>query len=67
FDEFQGAGKVLISRDEAYEMLKEKSLIELTPVYVYHPEQKKYILCGKLDCAYAVNAANGEIMELNSI
>ncbi|MCY7483705.1 hypothetical protein [Paenibacillus alvei] len=67
FDEFQGAGKVIISRDEAYEMLKEKSLIELTPVYVYHPEQKKYILCGKLDCAYAVNAANGEIMELNSI
>ncbi|EPY05677.1 hypothetical protein PAALTS15_19153 [Paenibacillus alvei TS-15] len=67
FDDFQAADEVVISQDEAYVKLKKKGFIELTPVYVYHPEQKKYILCGKLDCAYAVNAANGEIMELNNI
>lgn len=67
FDEFQAPGKVVISRDEAYQKLKKKSFIELTPVYVYHPELKKYVLCGKLDCPHAVNAANGEVMELNSI
>lgn len=67
FDDFQAADEVVISQDEAYVKLKKKGFIELTPVYVYHPEQKKYVLCGKLDCAYAVNAANGEIMELNSI
>lgn len=66
-DDFQAADEVVISQDEAYVKLKKKGFIKLTPVYVYHPEQKKYVLCGKLDCAYAVNAANGEIMELNSI
>ncbi|MEQ7052873.1 hypothetical protein ABN764_19715 [Paenibacillaceae sp. P-4] len=67
FDDFQAADEVVISQDEAYVKLKKKGFIKLTPVYVYHPEQKKYVLCGKLDCAYAVNAANGEIMELNNI
>ncbi|MDT8979284.1 hypothetical protein RQP50_23885 [Paenibacillus sp. chi10] len=67
FDDFQAADEVVISQDEAYVKLNEKGFIELTPVYVYHPELKKYVLCGKLDCPYAVNAANGEIMELNSI
>ncbi|MCY9529427.1 hypothetical protein M5X04_08790 [Paenibacillus alvei] len=66
-DDFQAADEVVISQDEAYVKLKKKGFIKLTPVYVYHPEQKKYVLCGKLDCAYAVNAANGEIMELNNI
>lgn len=67
FDDFQAADEVIISQDDAYVKLKEKGFIDLTPVYVYHPEQKKYVLCGKLDCQHAMDATSGEIVELNSI
>ncbi|MCM3342588.1 hypothetical protein M3650_29195 [Paenibacillus sp. MER TA 81-3] len=65
FDEFQVQGDITVSKDEAYAKLTES--IELTPVYVYDPGKKKYVLCGKLDCQYAVNATSGEVVALGSL
>ena len=65
FQDFQEPEKTSISKDEAYEKIR--TLIELTPVYVYDFEQKKYILCGKIDCQYGVHAASGEVISLNDL
>lgn len=65
FDQFQAPEKVTISKEEAYEKVKE--LFELKPYYVYDFEQKQYVLCGKLDCHYGVNAGSGEIVLLDEL
>ncbi len=65
FDEFKSEGEIAVSHDEAYDKLK--GWFELTPVYVYDPGQKKYVLCGKLDCNYAVKASSGDVVELDSL
>ena len=65
YDQFQALGKVTIPKEEAYEKLKE--LFELKPYYVYDFEQKQYVLCGKLDCQYGVNASNGEVIALDDL
>ena len=52
YDQFQAADKVTITKEEAFEKIKE--LFELTPYYVYDFEKKQYVLCGKLDCHYGV-------------
>ena len=56
---------VTISKEEAYEKLKEYYSLE--PCYVFNEKLKQYILCGKLDCSYALNAANGEILQLEDM
>ncbi|MBG9794124.1 hypothetical protein ABD76_17080 [Paenibacillus dendritiformis] len=65
FDDFQREEKVAVSHEEAYDKLKGR--LELTPVYVYDAERKKYLLCGKLDCRYGVIGASGDVVELNSL
>lgn len=65
FDQFQIPEKVTINKEEAYEKIKE--LFELKPYYVYDFEQKQYVLCGKLDCHYGVNASNGEVVSLDDL
>lgn len=65
FDDFQSPDKVTITKEEAYEKLK--SLLELKPYYVYDFKQKQYVLCGKLDCKYGVNASNGEVIALDDL
>lgn len=65
FDEFKSEGEIAVSHDEAYDKLK--GWFELTPVYVYNPGQTKYVLCGKLDCNYAVKATSGDVVELGSL
>jgi hypothetical protein len=65
FDEYQIEGGIAVSHDEAFDKLKER--LEFTPIYVYVPVQKKYVLCGMLDCDYAVMASNGDVVELNSL
>jgi hypothetical protein len=65
FDEFEEAEKVSILKEEAYE--KVQHLLELKPYYVYDFEQKQYILCGKLDCQYGVDAINGEVVRLEDL
>ncbi|MEH7385660.1 hypothetical protein V7147_09660 [Bacillus sp. JJ1521] len=65
YDEFEVPGQVIISKDEAYEMLRGK--FELTPYYVYDFEQNQYVLCGKVDCHYGVNATTGEVVSLDEL
>ncbi|UOQ92748.1 hypothetical protein MUO14_20385 [Halobacillus shinanisalinarum] len=65
FDQFQAPDKVAIDKEEAYKKLKE--LFELKPYYVYDFEQKQYVLCGKLDCQYGVNASSGKVIALNDL
>ncbi len=65
FDQFQVPYKVTIPKEEAYEKIKE--LFELKPYYVYDFEQKQYVLCGKLDCQYGVNAGSGEVISIDDL
>jgi hypothetical protein len=65
YDQFQAPDKITVTKDEAYEKIKE--LFELKPYYVYDFEQKQYVLCGKIDCQYGVNAGNGEVISLDDL
>ncbi|SET71097.1 hypothetical protein SAMN05216389_12227 [Oceanobacillus limi] len=65
FDEFQTTENIVLDKEEAYRKLK--SSIELTPYYVYDFQQKQYILCGKIDCQYGVNATTGDVMALDDL
>jgi len=65
FDDFQSPGQVTITKEDAYEKLK--SMFELKPYYVFDFKQKQYVLCGKLDCHYGVNASNGEVIALDDL
>lgn len=65
FNHYQKLEKVTITKEEAYEKLKDK--LELKPCCVYDFDQKKYVLCGKLDCQYGLNAANGEVVALDDL
>jgi hypothetical protein len=62
FDQFELTDQVTITIEEAYEKLK--GYIELKPYYVYDITEQKYILCGKVDCRYGVNASTGEVILL---
>lgn len=62
---FQEAEKVTVTRDEAFNKLGKH--IEVTPVYVYDKEQKRYVLCGKIDSSYGVNAISGEVISLDDL
>ncbi|WP_226528562.1 hypothetical protein [Metabacillus niabensis] len=65
FDEFQAPDKITIEKEEAFEKLKD--LFELKPYYVYDFDKKRYVLCGKVDCEYSVNASTGEVMMLDNL
>jgi hypothetical protein len=41
--------------------------LELTPTYVWNQQEKKYVLCAKLDCEHCVDANSGDVIMLNSI
>lgn len=63
FDDFHITSEIQCTKEEAIEKLK--SFFELQPTYVFDHKQKQYILCGKLDCQYGVNAITGEVTLLN--
>ena len=65
FDQFQAPDEVSVTKEEAFEKIKE--WFELKPVYIYDFEQKQYVLCGKIDCQYGVNAASGEVILLDEL
>lgn len=65
FTDFQAPDKQIISQEMAYQQISKH--IEVTPVYVYDPVKEVYILCGKVDCDYAVNAASGELVSLDEL
>lgn len=54
--------EIKITKDEAYKKLK--PYFTLTPYYVFDPADKKWVLCGKLDCNYCVDVESGEISNL---
>lgn len=62
---FKEAGKVTMSRDEAFKKLCKH--IEVTPVYVFDKEQKRYVLCGKVDSSYGIDALTGEVILLDEL
>lgn len=64
-DSFQTSSNVSVTKKEAYQKLKE--LLELKPYYVYDFQLGQYVLCGKLDCHYGVNASTGEVIALDAI
>lgn len=65
FDAFAPAAKAVITHEEAFE--KMIPYITLDPTYVYDELIGKYILCGLLDAAEAVDAVTGEIISLGDI
>lgn len=65
FKHFVKAEDPVLSRDEAFETLREH--IEIEPVYVYDRGRETYIMCGKLDCAYGVHAVSGKVFPLNEV
>lgn len=65
FKHFHSAETPAILANEAFEKIREH--IEITPVYVFDNEMHGYILCGKIDCDYSVNAVNGEFVLLDEL
>jgi hypothetical protein len=62
--QFQTTGNITVA-EEAYSKLK--PFLELQPYYVYDFKQNQYILCGKLDCDYGVNAFSGKVIILDEL
>ncbi len=62
FDSFAPAEKAVVTHAEAFE--KMVPYITLDPMYVYDELTGKYILCGLLDAAEAVDAVTGEVISL---
>jgi hypothetical protein len=65
YDEYQETESLNINLEYAFERIK--TIIDLKPVYVFDFEQRKYILCGRIDCDRGINGINGEVMELNDL
>ncbi|MFZ4451089.1 hypothetical protein [Salibacterium aidingense] len=65
YKDYEGPEKITISKEEAYEKMKQE--VTITPVYVYDFETGQYILCGKIDCAYGIHAANGRVFLLDNL
>lgn len=65
FEQYQGPETINVTKGEAYEKLKD--LYVLQPYYVYDFDQKKYILCGKIDCLYGVDATKGRVILLEDL
>jgi hypothetical protein len=65
FDAFLPAQETVVTHEEAFE--KMISYITLDPAYVYDEITGKYILCGLLDAAEAVDAVTGDVISLGDI
>ncbi|MBP1948999.1 hypothetical protein [Virgibacillus litoralis] len=62
FKHFKDADDPSVSQEEAFEKIRD--YVEVEPVYVYNNEKNSYIMCGKMDCPYGVNAITGDIVLL---
>lgn len=65
YEEFPETKNLNIDSESAFQRIK--STIDIKPVYVYDFKQKNYILCGRIDSDYGINAINGEVLELNDL
>lgn len=63
--DFAAAEEIVLTKEEAFEKLAK--YIELRPTYVYDEVEQAYIICGKLDSNYGINATNGEIVLLTEL
>lgn len=64
FQNFESEDKVMVGKEEAFGNLEQHLLIK--PYYVYDYAKQKYVLCGKLDCHYCVDAESGEVILLDA-
>ncbi|MFC4558215.1 hypothetical protein ACFO3D_08315 [Virgibacillus kekensis] len=64
FGHLNKAAEAAISKEEAFSKLREH--VEAEPVYVYDQEQGTYVMCGKLDCPYGIDAVTGELLLLGA-
>lgn len=62
FKTYDGPEEVVLSKEEAYEKIKE--FIELKTCYVYDDDTQKYILGAMIDSSYGVDAHTGEVFLL---
>lgn len=65
FQDFEQADKPVLSIEEAFSKLRPH--IEITPVYVFDKKQDRYILCGKADCDYGIDAVTGSLILLDEL
>lgn len=65
FDTFAPAKQAVVTHDDAFE--KMIPYITLDPTYVYDELTGKYILCGLLDAAEAVDAVTGDVISLSDL
>lgn len=65
FEAYTTVKKRTVTENQAFDKLKNH--FELTPIYVYDKRLAQYILCGKLDCGFSVNATNGELVKLDDL
>lgn len=65
FNGLEKAAEAKLNTEEAFEMLY--SYVEMTPVYIYDKQSDSYVLCGKIDCEYAVDAQTGELMAFDDL
>ncbi|WP_062353528.1 hypothetical protein [Bacillus kwashiorkori] len=64
-NKFARTGEVVVSKQEAYEKLK--ASVQLKPHYVYDKAENQFVLCGKLDSDYGVNATDGKVLLLEEL
>lgn len=65
FADYKSAGDIKVTKEAAYEKIY--SYIHVTPYYVFDHSQKIYRLCGLLDCDEAIDATNGNVINLNNL
>ena len=62
---FSDAEDAVLSPEAAFDKLR--GYIDVNPVYVLDKAKGKYILCGKIDCSYGVDAVTGEVISLDEL
>jgi len=60
---FDEAENVKVTKDEAYELLKD--FISLQACYVYDRELDQYVLCGRIDSNHGVHGTHGQVVIFN--
>lgn len=65
FKNYSQPGSPKVTQKEAYERLSNHLTLE--PMYVFDPSTEKYILCGKLDCHYGIDAISGKVVHLDEL
>ncbi|HEY4600752.1 MAG TPA: hypothetical protein VIG73_05685 [Cerasibacillus sp.] len=65
FQDYEDANEINISHADALDKLRK--YIKVTPVYVYDKSKNSYLLCGKIDCHYGVDATTGEMFAFNEL